>query len=116
LNKKSPEPPRPGTKAHHCGGSGGSQNHLKTTSLKKIHGSQNTPQVRKFREKLIEEAMNACRIPDDWKYDKRHPLFMARDVMRVLFEPLKPTKYLFVNKQLERFWFKRIRRRAHVDN
>jgi hypothetical protein len=28
--------------------------------------------------------MTKCRIPYDWIYTKRHPLFMARDVLRAL--------------------------------
>jgi hypothetical protein len=31
-----------------------------------------------------------CRIPDDWIDNKRHPLFMARKVLRTLIEPLQP--------------------------
>ena len=31
----------------------------------------------------------SCRIPDDCIDSKRYPLFMARDVMRVLIEQLQ---------------------------
>ena len=34
-------------------------------------------------------AMASCRIPDDCIDSKRYPLFMARDVMRVLIEQLQ---------------------------
>ena len=33
--------------------------------------------------------MGSCRIPDDCIDSKRYPLFMARDVMRVLIEQLQ---------------------------
>ena len=33
--------------------------------------------------------MSTCRIPDDCIDSKRYPLFMARDVMRVLIEQLQ---------------------------
>lgn len=32
---------------------------------------------------------DSCRIPDDCIDSKRYPLFMARDVMRVLIEQLQ---------------------------
>ena len=32
---------------------------------------------------------DTCRIPDDCIDSKRYPLFMARDVMRVLIEQLQ---------------------------
>ena len=35
------------------------------------------------------EAFPKCRIPDDCIDSKRYPLFMARDVMRVLIEQLQ---------------------------
>ena len=35
------------------------------------------------------EQLNNCRIPDDCIDSKRYPLFMARDVMRVLIEQLQ---------------------------
>ena len=37
-----------------------------------------------YRERLL-----SCRIPDDCIDSKRYPLFMARDVMRVLIEQLQ---------------------------
>ena len=33
--------------------------------------------------------VRTCRIPDDCIDSKRYPLFMARDVMRVLIEQLQ---------------------------
>ena len=40
---------------------------------------------------LIKDALHnsTCRIPDDCIDSKRYPLFMARDVMRVLIEQLQ---------------------------
>ena len=35
------------------------------------------------------EHLDICRIPDDCIDSKRYPLFMARDVMRVLIEQLQ---------------------------
>ena len=44
--------------------------------------------VDKMREEFA--AIEArCRIPDDCIDSKRYPLFMARDVMRVLIEQLQ---------------------------
>ena len=36
-----------------------------------------------------ENPCSMCRIPDDCIDSKRYPLFMARDVMRVLIEQLQ---------------------------
>ena len=35
------------------------------------------------------DTNGSCRIPDDCIDSKRYPLFMARDVMRVLIEQLQ---------------------------
>ena len=35
------------------------------------------------------DVLDSCRIPDDCIDSKRYPLFMARDVMRVLIERLQ---------------------------
>ncbi len=40
-------------------------------------------------EKLAAVRLRKCRIPDDCIDSKRYPLFMARDVMRVLIEQLQ---------------------------
>ena len=37
----------------------------------------------------FERDLIICRIPDDCIDSKRYPLFMARDVMRVLIEQLQ---------------------------
>ena len=37
----------------------------------------------------VYEGVASCRIPDDCIDSKRYPLFMARDVMRVLIEQLQ---------------------------
>lgn len=37
----------------------------------------------------MEAGRFSCRIPDDCIDSKRYPLFMARDVMRVLIEQLQ---------------------------
>ena len=42
--------------------------------------------ARLFKFKLV---LCMCRIPDDCIDSKRYPLFMARDVMRVLIEQLQ---------------------------
>jgi hypothetical protein len=42
-------------------------------------------------EAITEPACGpSCRIPDDWIDNKRHPLFMARQVLRTLIESLQP--------------------------
>ncbi|MDR2507004.1 MAG: O-antigen ligase family protein [Candidatus Accumulibacter sp.] len=33
--------------------------------------------------------LGTCRIPDDWIYTKRHPLFMAREVMRAFCDGIQ---------------------------
>ncbi len=46
----------------------------------------------KLTAKLFEpmyKRFDSCRIPDDCIDSKRYPLFMARDVMRVLIEQLQ---------------------------
>ena len=39
--------------------------------------------------KVFEHSRGSYRIPDDCIDSKRYPLFMARDVMRVLIEQLQ---------------------------
>lgn len=46
-----------------------------------------TPQVNLIEAKKC--GVHKCRIPDDCIDSKRYPLFMARDVMRVLIEQLQ---------------------------
>ena len=41
------------------------------------------------KAKKGKELIYSCRIPDDCIDSKRYPLFMARDVMRVLIEQLQ---------------------------
>ena len=45
-------------------------------------------QLLKMRSQHHTVVLN-CRIPDDCIDSKRYPLFMARDVMRVLIEQLQ---------------------------
>ena len=40
-------------------------------------------------KRVVEYQIPTCRIPDDCIDSKRYPLFMARDVMRVLIEQLQ---------------------------
>jgi hypothetical protein len=36
------------------------------------------------------QVVAICRIPDDYIDNKRHPLFIARQVLRTLIKPLQP--------------------------
>ncbi len=49
------------------------------------------PNTDRLVGSLLNDTRNAlkCRIPDDCIDSKRYPLFMARDVMRVLIEQLQ---------------------------
>ena len=51
------------------------------------NGQSTTPEV--VYPSQLKETLNTCRIPDDCIDSKRYPLFMARDVMRVLIEQLQ---------------------------
>mgnify|MGYP003483166774 CR=1 FL=1 len=47
------------------------------------------PENGRARLILLKAITPNCRIPDDCIDSKRYPLFMARDVMRVLIEQLQ---------------------------
>ncbi len=49
----------------------------------------NAERQKEYRKNRQVSGVDSCRIPDDCIDSKRYPLFMARDVMRVLIEQLQ---------------------------